>query len=85
LIGKDGKIKIADFGLAARLKKRDDRTYTVCGTPQFFAPELLTKAKENGHSYEVDIWTIGVCTYTMLTGHQPFEASKLQLTYDYIR
>ncbi|KAK8895079.1 hypothetical protein M9Y10_023521 [Tritrichomonas musculus] len=84
LVGSDGKIKIADFGLSAKLDYDDERKYTVCGTPNYLSPELLTSASK-GHSYEVDIWAIGVCAFAMLTGHPPFETTRTKLTYEHIK
>ncbi|KAH0794112.1 CAMK family protein kinase [Histomonas meleagridis] len=86
LIGKDGHVKIADFGLSAKLDYDDERKYTVCGTPNYLSPELLSShASLIGHSYEVDIWTIGVCAFAMLTGHPPFETPRTKLTYEHIK
>ena len=84
LIGADGKVKIADFGLSAKLDYDDQKKYTVCGTPNYLSPEILSSAK-NGHSYEVDIWAIGVCAYAMLYGKPPFETAKTKLTYEHIK
>jgi polo-like kinase 1 len=84
LVGSDGRIKIADFGLCAKLDHDDERKFTVCGTPNYLSPELLTSAKQ-GHSYEVDIWTVGICAFAMLTGHPPFETAKTKLTYEHIK
>jgi polo-like kinase 1 len=84
LVGGDGKVKIADFGLSAKLDYDDERKYTVCGTPNYLSPELLVAASK-GHSYEVDIWTIGVCAFAMLTGRPPFETARTKLTYEHIK
>ncbi|OHT07499.1 CAMK family protein kinase [Tritrichomonas foetus] len=84
LIGSDGRVKIADFGLSTKLDYDDERKYTVCGTPNYLSPELLTQAYK-GHSYEVDIWTIGVSAFAMLTGHPPFETMRTKLTYEHIK
>jgi polo-like kinase 1 len=84
LFGNDDRCKIADFGLSAQLDYDDERKYTVCGTPNYLSPELLLAAKK-GHSYEVDIWTIGVCAFAMLTGHPPFETAHTKLTYEHIK
>lgn len=54
----------------------------MCGTPNYIAPEILTKA---GHSYEVDIWSIGCIMYTLLVGKPPFETSSLKETYARIK
>ena len=84
LIGKDGKIKIADFGLSTKLDFDDQRRFTVCGTPNYLSPEILNSSNK-GHSYEVDIWAIGVCAFAMLTGKPPFETRNIKLTYEHIR
>jgi polo-like kinase 1 len=84
LVGNDGRVKIADFGLSAQLDYDDERKYTVCGTPNYLSPELLMAASR-GHSYEVDIWTIGVCAFALLTGHPPFETRETKLTYEHIK
>jgi len=52
------EIKVADFGLAAKIEQDGERRRTICGTPNYIAPEVLDK--KQGHSYEVDIWGIGV-------------------------
>lgn len=82
LIGRDGKIKVADFGLSAKLDYDDEKKFTVCGTPNYLCPEIL---KSRGHGYEVDIWAIGVCTYLLLFGRQPFESIKTKLLYEHIK
>ena len=55
---------------------------TLCGTPNYIAPEILTKV---GHSYEVDVWSIGCIMYTLLVGKPPFETSSLKETYARIK
>ena len=47
------EIKIGDFGLATKIEFEGEKKKTVCGTPNYIAPEIL---EANGHSYEVDIW-----------------------------
>lgn len=84
LIGHDGKIKIADFGLSAQLNYDDEKKFTACGTPNYISPEILASGHK-GHSYEVDIWAIGVCAFAMLTGHPPFETRNTKLTYEHIK
>ena len=48
-----------------------DRKKTICGTPNYIAPEILDS--QRGHSFEVDIWAMGVVLYTVLIGKPPFE------------
>lgn len=82
LVGADGKIKVADFGLSAKLDYDDEKKFTVCGTPNYLCPEIL---RSKGHSYEVDVWAIGVSVYVMLFGKQPFDCIKTKLLYEHIK
>ncbi|XP_076633083.1 serine/threonine-protein kinase polo [Colletes latitarsis] len=81
-LSDDLQVKIGDFGLATRLEHDGERKKTVCGTPNYIAPEILTKS---GHSYEVDVWSIGCIMYTLLVGKPPFETSSLRETYARIK
>jgi cell cycle serine/threonine-protein kinase CDC5/MSD2 len=51
-LSRDMKIKLGDFGLAAKLDTPTDRRRTICGTPNYIAPEILNK-RPGGHSFEV--------------------------------
>ena len=77
------QIKIGDFGLATKLEFDGDRKRTICGTPNYIAPEILEG--KQGHSYEVDIWSLGVIIYTLLIGKPPFETSDVKTTYKRIK
>jgi len=48
------QVKVGDFGLATRLTAVDERKRTMCGTPNYIAPEILEG--KDGHSFEVDVW-----------------------------
>lgn len=52
-------LKVADFGLAALVRYKGERKKTICGTPNYIAPEILFD-QANGHSFEVDVWSVGV-------------------------
>ncbi|KAI9596559.1 kinase-like domain-containing protein [Syncephalis fuscata] len=80
----DMNVKIGDFGLAAMLADDDERKKTICGTPNYIAPEILFDA-DNGHSYEVDVWSLGVILYTMLFGKPPFQTKDVKEIYKKIR
>ena len=88
-LGKNMELKIGDFGLAAKLTTPHERRKTVCGTPNYIAPEILNTKRDatgqTGHSFEVDIWAVGIILYTMLIGKPPFESSNVKLTYKKIR
>ena len=63
-------IKIGDFGLAAILVTEKEvkgaaRRTTLCGTPNYIAPEILDKGRR-GHDHKVDIWAIGIILYVAL-------------------
>lgn len=81
-LNDDLNVKIGDFGLATRVEYDGERKKTLCGTPNYIAPEILSK---KGHSYEVDIWSIGCVMYTLLAGQPPFETKTLKDTYSKIR
>lgn len=81
-LNDDLHVKIGDFGLATRIEYEGERKKTLCGTPNYIAPEILLK---KGHSYEVDIWSIGCVMYTLLVGTPPFETKSLKETYSKIR
>lgn len=70
-------VKIGDFGLAAVVLDEKDRRQTLCGTPNYIAPEILNKSSGNGHDNKVDTWAVGIICYAMLIGSPPF-ASKTQ-------
>eukprot|EP00811_Abedinium_folium_P034932 NODE_7770_length_1551_cov_10.393961.p1 GENE.NODE_7770_length_1551_cov_10.393961~~NODE_7770_length_1551_cov_10.393961.p1 ORF type:complete len:357 (+),score=67.31 NODE_7770_length_1551_cov_10.393961:92-1162(+) len=66
LIDSRGNIKVTDFGFA---KIVEDRTWTLCGTPEYLAPELI---QSKGHGQAVDWWALGILIFEMLAGHPPF-------------
>ena len=66
LVSADGYLKLTDFGFA---KVVVNRTYTLCGTPEYIAPEILLN---KGHGKGVDWWTLGILMYEMATGRPPF-------------
>ena len=66
LLDREGYVKITDFGFA---KKIEFKTYTLCGTPEYIAPEVLLNI---GHGKGVDWWTLGILIYEMLVGEPPF-------------
>ncbi|WRT63607.1 uncharacterized protein IL334_000530 [Kwoniella shivajii] len=80
----DMNVKVGDFGLAALIENPGDRKKTICGTPNYIAPEVLFD-QDNGHSFEVDVWSIGVIMYTLLIGKPPFQTKDVKTIYKRIR
>ena len=76
-------VKIGDFGLAtsACSVSNANGSYSLCGTPNYIAPEVLQK---RGHGFEADVWAIGCMTFAMLCGTPPFETKSLKSTYEKI-
>eukprot|EP00929_Paragymnodinium_shiwhaense_P080255 TRINITY_DN4183_c0_g1_i2.p1 TRINITY_DN4183_c0_g1~~TRINITY_DN4183_c0_g1_i2.p1 ORF type:complete len:769 (+),score=253.13 TRINITY_DN4183_c0_g1_i2:84-2390(+) len=75
LLTETGHIKLTDMGLA---KVIVGKTYTTCGTPDYFAPELIAS---KGHTLAVDWWTLGVLCFELLAGHPPFESAAPMQIY----
>lgn len=69
-LGKNYEVKVGDFGLATKLEFSEERKRTICGTPNYIAPEIIEGTI--GHSYEVDAWSCGVICFALLFGRPPF-------------
>ena len=65
------ELKLGDFGLSSKLMKNEEKKYTVCGTSNYMAPEILNE--KEGYSYKVDIWSLGVIIYILIIGKPPFD------------
>lgn len=75
LLTSHGFIKLTDFGLA---KFVIGKTYTTCGTPEYFAPEVISST---GQSLALDWWTFGVMVFELMTGKTPFESAYPMQVY----
>jgi len=70
-----GQIKICDFGWSVHADS--SRRTTMCGTLDYLSPEMLSNET---HSYEVDLWSLGVLAYELIAGQPPFQADTLDET-----
>ncbi|KAG6857063.1 hypothetical protein H0H87_010028 [Tephrocybe sp. NHM501043] len=80
LLDANMNLKVGDFGLAALIENPGERKKTICGTPNYIAPEVLFDTI-NGHSFEVDTWSVGVILYTLIVGRPPFQTSEVKDIY----
>lgn len=69
LLDKNGYLKVIDYGFAKFLTEAPYKTFTFCGTPEYFAPEMMAG---QGYAHSVDTWGVGILIYEMLYGFTPF-------------
>ncbi|GAB2274249.1 CBL-interacting serine/threonine-protein kinase 11 [Dionaea muscipula] len=81
LIDENGDLKVSDFGLSAVTDqiRTDGLLHTLCGTPAYVAPEILTKRGYDGA--KVDVWSCGVILYVLTAGYLPFNDPNLMAMY----
>jgi serine/threonine protein kinase len=76
----DIEVKLTDFGLAKAINGDEDGLKTFCGTPQYFAPEVLrrrhTVAGRGRYGKQADMWSLGVILYVLLSGTPPFDVGQ---------
>ena len=77
LLDELGHIKLTDFGLSKIMNNIEkDKTYTICGTPIYVAPEVLTG---QGYNKLVDWWSLGVLLYEFLAGYSPYKEARVKI------
>lgn len=81
VLSDNGHVQLTDFGFAKQME--DTRTFTLCGTPEYLAPEII---RGTGYSMAVDWWALGVLLFEMLAGYSPFYSdSPLEIYKNILR
>ncbi|KAJ3158441.1 Serine/threonine-protein kinase plk4 [Geranomyces michiganensis] len=79
LLTENLDVKIADFGLAVKLNELDGEQKTMCGTPNYISPEIVSRLP---YGLTSDVWSLGCMVVTLLTGKPPFESKAVKSTLD---
>ncbi|XP_010769385.1 calcium/calmodulin-dependent protein kinase kinase 2-like, partial [Notothenia coriiceps] len=77
LVGEDGHIKIADFGVSNQFEGADALLTSTVGTPAFLAPEALSETRKNFSGKALDVWAMGVTLYCFIYGVCPFMDERI--------
>ncbi|XP_027137930.1 calcium/calmodulin-dependent protein kinase kinase 2 isoform X5 [Larimichthys crocea] len=77
LVGEDGHIKIADFGVSNQFEGADALLTSTVGTPAFLAPEALSETRKNFSGKALDVWAMGVTLYCFVFGVCPFMDERI--------
>lgn len=73
VLDEEGYLRLVDLGLCRPLTHSAERAYTLCGTPEYTAPEVL---RGTGHGKEADLWAMGVLVFELLAGYPAFCADE---------
>jgi serine/threonine protein kinase len=74
LLTAEGTVKIIDFGLAVQLGELTEERETLCGTPNYISPEVISNRP---YGLSTDLWSLGCIMFAMLTGKPPFECATV--------
>uniref|UniRef100_A0AAY5K0D7 calcium/calmodulin-dependent protein kinase n=1 Tax=Esox lucius TaxID=8010 RepID=A0AAY5K0D7_ESOLU len=77
LVGEDGHVKIADFGVSNQFEGADALLTSTVGTPAFLAPETLSDTRKNFSGKALDVWAMGVTLYCFVFGACPFMDDRI--------
>ncbi|CRG97095.1 rac-beta serine/threonine protein kinase, putative [Plasmodium gallinaceum] len=82
LLDELGHIRLTDFGLSKEGVTDNNSAKSLCGTPEYLAPEII---EQRGHGKAVDWWSLGIMIYEMLTGNLPFNSSNRNILFERIK
>lgn len=85
LVGEDGHVKIADFGVSNQFEGTDALLTSTVGTPAFMAPETLSETRKNFSGKALDVWAIGVTLHCFVFGQCPFMDDKILCLHQKIK
>ncbi|XP_023653018.2 calcium/calmodulin-dependent protein kinase kinase 1b [Paramormyrops kingsleyae] len=85
LLGDDGHVKIADFGVSNKFEGSDAQLSSTAGTPAFMAPEMLTDHVQNFSGKALDVWALGITLYCFVFGKCPFIDENILVLHNQIR
>lgn len=85
LLGDDGHLKIADFGVSNQFEGNDALLSSTAGTPAFMAPETLSEARKSFSGKALDVWAMGVTLYCFVFGKCPFIDEYILALHNKIR
>jgi len=77
-------VKLSDFGLS-RITGDGSFMQTMCGTPQYLAPEIISNTEHKRYDKQVDLWSLGAILYVMLSGTPPFDDTKPMSIFEQIK
>ncbi|XP_007657019.3 calcium/calmodulin-dependent protein kinase kinase 2 isoform X1 [Ornithorhynchus anatinus] len=85
LVGEDGHVKIADFGVSNEFKGADALLTNTVGTPAFMAPETLSETRKIFSGKALDVWAMGVTLYCFVFGQCPFMDERILCLHSKIK
>ena len=84
LVGEDGTVKIADFGISKMVQGSSNKLADAVGTPAFMAPELCAGDNSEFSGQLADVWAMGATIFMLKYGHPPFVAGNIISLYNKI-
>jgi len=82
LLTSEGRAKLADFGVSAKLTHTFQRKNTMVGSPYWMAPEVISQKKKEGYDAKTDIWSLGITAIELAEGKPPlFDIASLRVIF----